>query len=80
MGSDNNDNNNSSPADGRSRPNEVRLQAGRIEVEVEGFASEQELMKLASEQMESQMRNWVEVDRQVVATEPNSILSFGGER
>jgi len=54
MGSENDNNSNS--ASSRSRPNEVRLQAGRIEVEIQGFASEEDLMELASEQMESQMR------------------------
>lgn len=80
MGSENDDNSDSSSSSvNRSRPNEVKLSAGRIEVEVQGFATEQELMELASEQMESQMRSWVEVDRQVLSTEPEGILSFGGD-
>ena len=80
MGSEDDDNSDSgSSVSNRSRPNEIRLQAGKIEVEVQGFAEENELMELASEQMESQMRNWVEVDRQVVSTEPEGILSFGGD-
>lgn len=81
MGSDNSDSDSTGVSTpNRSRPNEVRLSAGRIEVELEGYADEQELMELASEQMELQMRNWVEVDRQVLSTEPNSILNLGGER
>lgn len=81
MGSENDDNSDSgSSSANRSRPNEVRLQAGRIEVEVQGFASEEELVELASEQMQDQMRQWVEVDRQVVSTEPETVLFGGGER
>lgn len=81
MGSDNSDSDSTGVSTpNRSRPNEVRLSAGRIEVELQGYADEQELMELASEQMELQMRNWVEVDRQVLSTEPNSILNLGGER
>lgn len=85
MGSDNSDSNGDSDsqpaaAGGRNRPNEIRLSAGRIEVEVQGFAGEQELMNLASKQMERQMKQWVEVDRQVVSTEPEGVLSLGGDR
>ncbi|RLM63883.1 hypothetical protein DVK05_13310 [Halorubrum sp. Atlit-8R] len=81
MGSDN-DNSDSTGVStpSRSRPNEVQLQAGRIEVQITGYAEESELVRLASEQMERQMRQWVEVDRQVVATEPEGVLSLGGDR
>lgn len=79
MGSKNDDDDdNSDSTVNRSRPNEVSLTAGRIEVELQGYASEAELMELASEQMSEQMRRWVEVDRQVVSTEPEGIL-FGGD-
>ena len=61
------------------RKNSVELRAGRIEVEVEGYAEEEELMELASEQMQEQMRSWVEVDRQVVSTSPDAIFNFGGD-
>jgi len=71
---------NSQPATSRSRPNQVKLQAGRIEVEVEGFADEKELMELASEQMESQMRRWCEVDRQVLSTQADGLFAIGGDR
>jgi len=80
MDSEDDDNSDSgSSVSNRSKQNEIKLQAGKIEVEVQGFAEEDELMELASEQMEEQMRSWVEVDRQVVSTQPNNILSFGGD-
>lgn len=81
MDSEKDDNNeNSSPATtSRSRPNEVTLSAGRLDVEVQGYADEEALMELASEQMQEQMRKWVEVDRQVVSTNPDAIFSFRGD-
>lgn len=81
MGSDNDsseDTGASTP--NRSRPNEVQLQAGRIEVQITGYADERELMDIASGQMEQQMKQWVEVDRQVVSTKPSGVLSLGGDR
>jgi len=79
MGSENHDKSSSGSASSRSRPNEIRLSAGRIEVEVQGYADEEALMELASEQMQEQMRSWVEVDRQVVSTSPDAIFNFGGD-
>lgn len=77
MGSDKDDSESSSqPAASRSRPNEIRLQAGRIEVEVQGYDDEEELMELASEQMTEQMRRWCEVDRQVVSTEAEGLFAI----
>jgi hypothetical protein len=82
MGSDNDDSETTGASNptSRSRPNEVKLSAGRIDVEITGYADERELMDIASGQMEQQMRQWVEVDRQVVATEPEGVLSLGGDR
>lgn len=82
MGSDNEDSETTGASNptSRSRPNEVKLSAGRIDVEITGYAEESELVRLASEQMEQQMKQWVEVDRQVVSTEPEGVLSLGGDR
>jgi len=80
MSSDDSDSDSGASANDRSRPNEVRLSAGRIEVEIQGFADEATLMSLASEQMESQMRRWCEVDRQVVSREPEGLFAIGGDR
>lgn len=77
-----NDDDDSQPvsAAGRQRPNEIKLSAGRIDVEITGYAEESELMELASEQMESQMRRWCEVDRQVISTEADGLFAVGGDR
>ena len=58
--------------------NKVELESGRIKVEVEGEEDMEELIELASQQMEKQCKEWVKVDREVVSEQADNLITFFG--
>jgi len=58
------------------RPNEIELKAGRLEVRVKSNESTEEMMEQASEQLASQMRDWMLADREIVGQSPETFFTF----
>jgi len=58
------------------RQNEVELRAGNLEVTVKSYETTDEMMEQASEQLASQMRDWMLADREIVSQSPNSFFKF----
>lgn len=59
------------------RPNEVRMKAGRIEVEAKGYADADDLLDDASEHMDDLLKNWVRAEMEVVSEENDPFLRLG---
>jgi len=58
------------------RPNEVELKAGRLEVQVKANEPTEAMMEEASEQLASQMRDWILADREIVGQSPETFFTF----
>lgn len=73
---DNDDTNSNQANRGRSRPNEVELEAGRLKVRVKSSEPTEEMMEEASEQLAVQMRDWMLADREIVGQSPETFFTL----
>lgn len=58
------------------RPNEIELEAGRLSVRVQSYEDTETMMEEASEQLASQMRDWMLADREIVSQSPDTFFTF----